>query len=203
MPYCRWWLTGHPARSATTCLRLARGWRWRFCLPPGCALARAASLPYCDPASNHTAITQNTHRALVVPAVCRVVCRVPVRESCALPPAWGAGARELATRAEWETEQEQQKSARSEALESARRSGSTRTRRALSARALGEFTAAFAARGGCSAVVSRRRFVRRITRTAPSLRRAPASPSPRSALVMRTLAERRAARTPRATTRVT
>ena len=93
MPFCRWWLTGHPARGATTHLRLARGWRWRFWPPPGCALARAASLPYCDPASNHTAITQNTHRALVVPAVCRVVCRVPVRASCALPPAWGAGAR--------------------------------------------------------------------------------------------------------------
>ena len=106
------------------------------------------------------------------------------------------GERELAARAEWETEQaEQQKSARSEALESARRSGSTRTRRALSACALGEFTAAFAARGDRSAVVSRRRFVRRFTRTAPSLRRAPARVRITSAERGLGLAERRATRT--------
>ena len=92
MPFCRWWLTGHPARGATTHLRLARGWRWRFWPPPGCALARAASLPYCDPASNHTAITPNTHRAPVVPGVPRGASRAHPR-GCALPPASGAGAR--------------------------------------------------------------------------------------------------------------
>ena len=123
MPFCRWWLTGHPARGATTHLRLARGWRWRFWPPPGCALARAASLPYCDPASNHTAITPKPTAPRSSP-VCHVARRVPIR---GVARSRRRRERELAARAECETGQEQQEIARSEALESARRSGSTST----------------------------------------------------------------------------
>ena len=194
MPFCRWWLTGHPARGATTHLRLARGWRWRFWPAPWVCPGegRFSSLlrPRFKSHRDHPKHPPRPGR----PAVCRVVRRVPIR---GVARSRRRGERELAARAEWETGQEQQEIARSEALESARRSGSTSTRQ-HAARALGEFTAAFAARGGRSAVV--------LASFRPSLHAQSSLAPPRAGEAFRItsaerglgLAERRAARTPHA-----